>query len=874
MEIKDKSYHIHFFNNNEKEKNNIKEYFKMEYQRVYLEKIFPKYKSLYNHIKENLDLSKEDPLLIVNLILMYNFISIHDNSLISNLNKPIIYGNTSNYLLTYNNVYLKLNIFNTQQLKSKSLFDYINFTSTIPGKNRLILNLKNPLLNKEVLETKYNQIDELLLNPTNIKTIEDNLQIIDLERIYRRFNIMKLNPFELPKIEQSNIKINNLISFLRNKKGEKEKEVEGEREKEGEKEGKKEGKSKKKNSFTHIQKIIPDKVILDEFKKYCKELEFIFDFSKCSKTNLQDLNINIFNKGFNKNIDALQNEYQNLYNKLQEIAILLVSYIHKPEELKKNKINYDNIISIKYNDKEGHWLDISASRGKKLKMNLIENKFPVLRLKKDIEKTMEIETKCIEFNMQNKSNIKINSHQIKTISQRLTILNNKLISLVKTIYLETIQHLFNTYYFSCIEKINNFITEIDVIKSNAKAAYLYKYCRPKIADNSNSSFIKATNLRHPIIERLLLETGKKYVANNIYLGADESNLIYGVNSVGKSSLLKSVAICIILAQSGLFVPCSECEISIYNKIFTRMGNDDNLYINHSSFVKEMTETREIITKCDENSLVIADELCASTEIDSAIKIVCSIIKILSDKKCSFMFATHLFKITEMPIIKYLKNIKYKHLKVEFKENLIFDRTLTDGLPENKYYGVLVANKIIQENYFLDLMNDNTNFLENKNEIITSKKSKYNSNLFLTDCSICGYKPTITQVPLETHHINMQCDAINKYHGVNHQDELHNLVPLCKSCHECVHKDTLIIDGYEENSNDNRKLIYKWNYKNEIHEKSKKIKKKYDNETINIIKKYYNENTYKSKKDIIYNLKHNFNIVISNPILNKILNNSY
>ena len=96
----------------------------------------------------------------------------------------------------------------------------------------------------------------------------------------------------------------------------------------------------------------------------------------------------------------------------------------------------------------------------------------------------------------------------------------------------------------------------------------------------------------------MADNGRKYVPNDLYLGPQESNLIYGVNSVGKSSLLKSIALCIIMAQSGMYVAASECQLSLYQKVFTRMGNDDNLYSNHSSFVKEMTESREIIQKCE------------------------------------------------------------------------------------------------------------------------------------------------------------------------------------------------------------------------------------------------------------------------------------
>lgn len=826
--LKKKLYHIRFFNKKE-----ITDYYKLTYQNQFLEKMYPQYKTIYCNIKENLNLEKEDPLLIINLIFLFNFISMHDKCLIANLTKPIIDGSNNNYLKSFNETYSKLNIFESNFNYSNSLFNYINFTSTPPGKRLLINGLKNPILDKQILEKQYDMIDEVLTDTQNIKFIEDNLKIIDLERIYRRFSIGKLNPYEIPKLGYSNIQIQSLIKFISD------------------------------SNFNQIKNLLPDTQIIDKFNEYCLEIERIFDFEKCAKSNIQNISDSLFNRAINSEIDLLVTQKNDLLDTLEKIASNLSKYIDKSEN--------SNFISVKYNDKEGYWFDVTKIRGSKMRESITKSPDKQIKIKDIV-----FELKSLEYNMQNKTNVKISSHQIKKISKTIINLNEEIVEQTKTEYMLIIDNLYQKYFNDCILFINYFISNIDLIKSSAKCAYLYKYCRPQLLNNKISS-IKLTGLRHPIIERLLIENGNKYVPNDVYLGPDEANLLYGVNSVGKSSLLKSIAISVILAQSGLFVPASSCQLSLYNKIFSRTGNDDNLFLNHSSFVKEMTESKEIIQKADHNSLIIADELCASTEIESAVKIVTSIIKILSNRKSSFIFATHMFRLMETDIVKNLTNLKCKHLKVEFKDELIFDRKLTDGLPENKFYGLLVANKIIQDQEFSDIIADENNFLNDSNEILSTKKSHYNQKLYVDTCQICSYKPiNNTDLPLETHHINMQCEAIHNYHGIYHKNELHNLVILCKNCHQTVHNDGIVINGYTY-LDSGTKLDYKINTKIEHidNEKSKKTKKKkYDQKTTSLIKNYYDQNTNKPKLEIIDYFKKNHNLILNYTILNKIISNEY
>jgi DNA mismatch repair protein MutS len=168
-----------------------------------------------------------------------------------------------------------------------------------------------------------------------------------------------------------------------------------------------------------------------------------------------------------------------------------------------------------------------------------------------------------------------------------------------------------------LEKAIDFIANIDVALSNAKASKIMNLTRPII---EKDNFYEAIALRHPIIEAN--EQRGIYIPNDIYLGkvshtkhnhitlnASNNNdivgiLLYGINSSGKSSLMKSVGISIILAQAGFFVPAVEMRFGLYEKIFTRIVSKDNLYKGLSTFAVEMIELKNIFNRANNKSIIV------------------------------------------------------------------------------------------------------------------------------------------------------------------------------------------------------------------------------------------------------------------------------
>ena len=287
-----------------------------------------------------------------------------------------------------------------------------------------------------------------------------------------------------------------------------------------------------------------------------------------------------------------------------------------------------------------------------------------------------------------------------------------------------------------------------------------------------------------MIENLQSE---EYISNDLELGRENSGmLLYGTNAVGKTSLIRSIGMCIIMAQSGYYVPASHFEYIPYNKIFSRILNNDNLFKGLSTFAVEMSELNVILKECDENSLILGDELCSGTEMESAKAIFLSGIQTIHENKSSFMFATHLHEIANYSEIENMDRLSMKHMTVQYdreKDILIYDRKLKDG-PGESMYGLEVCKSLNMPQKFLENAYELRNkYLENVS-VLDSNKSRYNSKKLLNMCEKCKKNPAI-----ETHHIQQQKEANEAgFIGDLHKNHISNLIGLCEKCHQKEHHD--------------------------------------------------------------------------------------
>ncbi len=278
----------------------------------------------------------------------------------------------------------------------------------------------------------------------------------------------------------------------------------------------------------------------------------------------------------------------------------------------------------------------------------------------------------------------------------------------------------NTIKLQALAKI---LATVDTLNTFAKISLENSYVRPVIREDN---IIKIKDGRHPVIEKKLKEN--EFIPNDTDIG-EENNLIQiitGPNMAGKSTYMRQMAIIIILAQMGCFVPASLAEISICDQVFTRIGASDNISKGESTFMLEMNEVSSILKNSTEQSFVILDEVGRGTSSDDGLSIAMAIVEYLSKrKKVKTVFATHFHELTILE--KELDNVK--NLKIEILEennNLVFLRKISEG-KSDRSYGIEVAKLSGLPNEIIDnakiimdkLSTDDFYDLDKKKEISTS-----------------------------------------------------------------------------------------------------------------------------------------------------------
>jgi DNA mismatch repair protein MutS len=340
------------------------------------------------------------------------------------------------------------------------------------------------------------------------------------------------------------------------------------------------------------------------------------------------------------------------------------------------------------------------------------------------------------------------------------------------------------------EKLLECIRKIDILNTKCELAINYKYCKPSI-EKSDNSFIKIKKMRHVLIEHL--EKNELYVTNDIEIGVEPQGiLLFGTNAVGKTSLIKAIGICVIMAQAGLYVPCESMVYCPYEYLFTRIIGNDNIFKGLSTFGVEMSELRVILNQCNKNSLILGDELCSGTEIDSALSIFTAGLETMYSKNSSFIFATHFHQIQYFDEIKRMKNISLKHLKVQYNnelKQLVYERKLMEGAGES-IYGLEVCKSLHLPDDFLKRAYEIRNHYDkNNSSVLSLKTSAHNKEKVRGICEFCK-----NAVGTEIHHLRYQKSSDKTGHIEHfHKNHKANLASICESCHLRIHNLGLVYE---------------------------------------------------------------------------------
>ncbi len=364
----------------------------------------------------------------------------------------------------------------------------------------------------------------------------------------------------------------------------------------------------------------------------------------------------VIKPGFNQELDKLRDVQNNAGELLQKI-----------EENEKQRTGINNL-KVGFNRVHGFYIEISR---------LHSDKVPDDYIRKQTLKTAE------RFITQ-----ELKDHEVKALSA-----NEQALALEKKLYIELIQTLQAS--INPLIKSAQATAKLDVICTFAERAASLNFCAPTF---SKDSLIKIKNGRHPVVEAVITD---KFIPNDTQLNANSSMLIItGPNMGGKSTYMRQIALIVLMAHVGCFVPAESATIGKIDKIFTRIGAADDLASGRSTFMVEMSETANILNNATANSLVLMDEIGRGTSTFDGLAIArASAETLAADIKALTLFATHYFELTSM--VDEYKNVKNVHLDAaEYKNEIVFLHALKPG-PASRSYGLQVAalagvpNKVIE-----------------------------------------------------------------------------------------------------------------------------------------------------------------------------------
>ena len=374
---------------------------------------------------------------------------------------------------------------------------------------------------------------------------------------------------------------------------------------------------------------------------------------------------NVFNKGISVELDELRN-----------IAFNGKDYLL---QIQKREIEKTGITSLKvaFNSVFGYYLEVT---------HLHKDKVPQDWIRKQTLTNAE----------------RYITPELKTYEEKILGAEEKIMSIEQELFEKLVNDI--SEYIAPIQLNANLLAKLDVLCGFATLSIENNYNCPKI----NEGFaIEIKEGRHPVIEKQL-PIGINYVSNSVYLDNDNTQImmITGPNMSGKSALLRQTALIVLLAQIGCYVPAEEANLSIIDKIFTRVGATDNMSSGESTFMVEMNETASILNNLSARSLVLLDEIGRGTSTYDGISIAWSIAEFIHNQpinRAKTLFATHYHELNDMASL----FLRIKNYNVTIKESgnkIIFLRKLAEGGSAHSF-GIHVARMAGMPNYVVDRANE-------------------------------------------------------------------------------------------------------------------------------------------------------------------------
>jgi len=700
------------------------------------------------------------------LCYLLDFMYQHNPQLVNKILEPV-FESTSKRLTLANHSLKQLNIINDGNVNSSKyscVSQMLNNCLTPMGKRKFTYNILNPICDEEVLNREYNITEYILSIWSSFDVLCKNklTQIKDLSKFERQIFLKKIAPKSFFTLHNNLQIVNDIYNSIKNDS----------------------------NIMEYLKVFDKD---IHEIGNICCLLSGFINknidiFSAKDIDQFQQFETNFIQQGVDADLDKKTELLKDSESGLEAIREYLSNLIENKE---KKTSKTSDFVKIHETEKNNYSL-ICTSRRCKLLQDALSSEQNIVSLKTNNNKIVSftISKNQFSYEKQSAANNFINDNQINSLCKNISITKISMKDLITLVYNRFVDEI--SSFQKQIERIINFITLIDMIYTKASIAKKFNYCKPQIVD-SEKAFVQAKGLRHCLIEQFKMN--ELYVTNDISLGDGvmDGILLYGTNAVGKTTLIRALGISVIMAQAGLYVPCTSFEFKPYKSIFTRIIGNDNIFKGLSTFEVEMSELRTILRLMDENSLVLGDELCSGTETISAISIFVAGIQRLYRSNSSFIFATHLHEIVDYEEVIEMKTVHLKHMEVMYNketDSLIYNRKLKDGSGAN-VYGLEVCKSLSLPQDFLDSANEiRLKYNTEGKSMLSLKQSRYNANKIVNRCEKC-----CKNEGKEVHHLQHQVDAnedgiITTSDSVFHKNNLANLMTLCEKCHDEIHKKGL------------------------------------------------------------------------------------
>lgn len=663
-----------------------------------------------------------------------------------------------------------------------SVVDFISLCKTTMGKRELKRIITNPITDVEALTHQYNMVDHFIQQRETYADVRKQLiGICDLERMFRKFTYKRSTPHDILQMYDSLMVAKKVLAVA------------------------------KKDEIYCAHPDFNKREIVKGLSTLLSNINDTFIIKQLRALSNDPYELHLFHKGLHTEIDTCEQSYYDAKEQVDALMAYLDGILRSLEK-KSASTKY---CKFHETEKSGCSIQITETRGARLKKALAGIVADVGSLYEITyrsnyhdgeERTFTIDLSTLTTKKRNSSTI-ITSGSVEALISTIDREKSRLRQLVKAECGQWMDDFLSmqTEY----ERVTSFVVQLDVFLCKAHLAHTYRYCKPSIDTTRERAFFSANQMRHMLIEHL--NTSEIYVPNDISFDDVERNengekadsvnngdhdtstqrgvLLFGTNAVGKSSLIKSIGICVILAQAGFFVPCESFVFYPFTQLFTRILGNDNIFKGLSTFAVEMSELRTILEHADENSLVLGDELCSGTELGSAISIFVAGLMQLQERKASFMFATHFHEVTHMPEITEMVGVRMKHMSVHYDatiDGLVYDRVLKDGAGNNMY-GLEVCKALNLPQDFIsrayEIRNRYSEDHENETVMVgTAKQSNYNAQKVKGDCELCGDKA------VDVHHLHHQewADANGGIARGAHKNNVANLMNVCQDCHDGFH----------------------------------------------------------------------------------------